>query len=88
MSLPSPSFCPLAPEQRLPRDGSDLHHQQPGRVARCGQQTRRDLHERQQHGPGQAMPLVTLQEEHPEANEGGCLLLCVFSQIFTAKEYE
>lgn len=68
---------PSAPEQRIPRVGSGLHHQQPGRAAQPGQQTQRDFHTRQQHGPGQTVPLLSLQEEYPEANKGG-LCVCVF----------
>lgn len=67
-------FCASAPEQRIPRVGSGLHHQQSGRAAQPGQQTQRDFHTRQQHGPGQAVPLLSLQEEYPEANKGE---LCV-----------
>lgn len=69
-------FCASALEQRIPRVGSGLHHQQPSRAAQPGQQTQRDLHTRQQHRPGQTVPLLSLQEEYPEANKGE---LCVFS---------
>lgn len=80
----------LAPEQRIPRVSSGLHHQQPGRAAQPGQQTQRDLHTRQQHRPGQTVPLLPLQEEHPEVNKGGCALCvlvflysCTVSQMFS-----
>lgn len=63
-------LLPTAPEQRVPRASSGLHHQQPSGVAQLGQQTQWDLHTRQQHRPGQTVPLVPVQEEHPEVNEG------------------
>ena len=66
------SLCPLplAPEQCIPRVSSGLHHQQPGGAARRRQQTQRAIHTRQQHRAGEAVPLLSLQEEHPEANQG------------------
>lgn len=66
-------LLPLAPEQCIPRAGSGLHHQQPSRAAQPGQQTQWDLHTRQQHRPGQTMPVFPLQEEHPEVNKGESL---------------
>lgn len=75
-SVLSLSFSPTltsAPEQRIPRVSSNLRHQQPGRAAQPGQQTQRDFHTRQQHRPGQTVPLLPLQEEHPEVNKGGFL---------------
>lgn len=62
---------PSAPEQRIPRVSAGLHDQQPGGATQRGQQTQRDVHTRQQHRPGQTVPLLPLQEEHPEANKGG-----------------
>jgi len=66
-----------ASEQRVPRAGPGVHHQQPRGAAQPGQQARRDVHERQQHRAGQAVPLLPLQEEHPEANQGVCVCVCV-----------
>lgn len=74
-------FCASALEQRIPRVGSGLHHQQPGRAAQPGQQTQRDLHTRQQHGPGQTVPLLSLQEEYPEANKGE-LCVCFLCDVW------
>lgn len=76
----------LAPEPSIPRVSSGLHHQQPGRAAQPGQQTQRDLHTRQQHRPGQTVPLLSVQEEHPEVNKGGSLYKCE-PDVFTRKQW-
>lgn len=83
-------LLPSAPEQRVPRVSPGLYHQQPGRASRPGQQTQRDLHTGQQHRPGQTVPLLPLQEEHPEVNKGGCERLlfnfCINTQNMLSRE--
>lgn len=59
-----------APEQRLPRAGPGVRHQQPCRAPQLGQPTRRDVHTGQQHRPGQTVLVFPLQKEHPEVNKG------------------